>query len=95
MFLILLLTSVVPTGPVLLAGDDTGARTPRSQRVRQGTPSRWRALTPQLYGVSVGACVGRVVGTVKLPFAMRPWALPVLVALVQRPRLGSSLWDTP
>jgi hypothetical protein len=77
----LLLGDVVPTGPVWLAGDDTVAERPGPHvfgkaRHRDGvrsthssTASRWGH---QWVVLSV---------LVKFPFAVRPWALPVLVAL--------------
>jgi hypothetical protein len=83
-----LLTYVVPKGPVFLAGDDTVAERPGPTvfgkgRHRDGVRSthsytayRWG---PKWVVLSV---------LVKCPFASRPWALPVLVALYRHPE-----WD--
>jgi hypothetical protein len=83
-----LLDHVVPSGPVLLAGDDTVTEHPGPQvfgkgRHRDGVRSS-HSYTAYRWGhkwivVSV---------LVKLPFASRPWALPVLVALYRPPE-----WD--
>ena len=85
LLLTFLLTYVVPTGPVLLAGDDTVAERPGPKvfgkvRHRDGVRST-HSSTAYRWGhkwvvVSV---------LVKFPFAMRPWALPVLVALYRGP----------
>jgi hypothetical protein len=83
-----LLDYVVPPGPVLLAGDDTVTEHPGPKvfgkgRHRDGVRSS-HSYTAYRWGhkwvvVSV---------LVKLPFATRPWALPVLVALYRPPE-----WD--
>jgi hypothetical protein len=83
-----LLDYVVPSGPVLLAGDDTVTEHPGPKvfgkgRHRDGVRSS-HSYTAYRWGhkwvvVSV---------LVKLPFAIRPWALPVLVALYRPPE-----WD--
>ena len=83
-----LLDYVVPPGPVLLAGDDTVTEHPGPHvfgkgRHRDGVRSS-HSYTAYRWGhkwvvVSV---------LVKLPFATRPWALPVLVALYRPPE-----WD--
>jgi SRSO17 transposase len=83
-----LLDHVVPPGPVLLAGDDTVTEHPGPKvfgkgRHRDGVRSS-HSYTAYRWGhkwvvVSV---------LVKLPFATRPWALPVLVALYRPPE-----WD--
>jgi DDE superfamily endonuclease len=83
-----LLDQVVPPGPVVLAGDDTVTEHPGPKmfgkgRHRDGVRSSHR-YTAYRWGhkwvvVSV---------LVKLPFATRPWALPVLVALDRPPE-----WD--
>jgi hypothetical protein len=76
-----LLTHVVPTGPVFLAGDDTVAEHPGPQvfgkgRHRDGVRSR-HSYTAYRWGHKwVGLSM-----LVKGPFATRPWALPILVAL--------------
>lgn len=88
LLLAFLLNYVVPPGPVLLAGDDTVAERPGPQvfgkgRHRDGvrsthssTASRWGQ---KWVVVSV---------LVTLPCAVRPWALPVVVALYRDPT-----WD--
>jgi DDE superfamily endonuclease/Archaeal putative transposase ISC1217 len=83
-----LLDHLVPSGPGLLAGDDTVTEHPGPQvfgkgRHRDGVRST-HSYTAYRWGhkwivVSV---------LVKLPFATRPWALPVLVALYRPPE-----WD--
>jgi hypothetical protein len=85
LLLAFLLNYVVPPGPVLLAGDDTVAERPGPHvfgkaRHRDGVRST-HSYTAYRWGhkwvvVSV---------LVKLPFAVRPWALPVLVALYRSP----------
>jgi hypothetical protein len=80
-----LLDHVVPSGPVLLAGDDTVTEPPGPHvfgkgRHRDGVRSTHSSIAyrwgHQWIVVSV---------LVKLPFAIRPWALPVLVALYRPP----------
>jgi hypothetical protein len=83
-----LLDQVVPPGPVRLAGDDTVTEHPGPKvfgkgRHRDGVRSS-HSYTAYRWGhqwvvVSI---------VVKLPFATRPWALPVLVALYRPPE-----WD--
>jgi hypothetical protein len=83
-----LLDQIVPSGPVLLAGDDTVTEHPGPQvfgkgRYRDGVRSS-HSYTAYRWGhkwvvVSI---------LVKFPFATRPWALPVLVALYRPPE-----WD--
>jgi hypothetical protein len=83
-----LLDHVVPSGPVLLAGDDTVTEHPGPKvfgkgRHRDGVRSS-HSYTAYRWGhkwvvISV---------LVKLPFARRPWALPVVVALYRPPE-----WD--
>jgi hypothetical protein len=79
--LTVLLDPVVPPGPVLLAGDDPVTEHPGPKvfgkgRHRDGVRSPHRSTAyrwgHQWIVVSV---------LVKRPFATRPWALPVLVAL--------------
>jgi hypothetical protein len=72
-----------------------GRRTPGPPRLRQGTPSRWRALDPQLYGISVGAQVGCVVGAGQVPLGHQVLGAPGVGGLVARPRVGSGAWDAP
>jgi hypothetical protein len=83
-----LLDQVVPPGPVLLVGDDTVTEHPGPKvfgkgRHRDGVRSTHR-YTAYRWGhkwvvISV---------LVKWPFATRPWALPILVALYRPPE-----WD--
>jgi hypothetical protein len=80
-----LLDHVVPPGPVLLAGDDTVTEHPGPQvfgkgRHRDGVRSS-HSYTAYRWGHKwvVLAIL------MKLPFATRPWALPVLVALYRPP----------
>jgi len=79
---------VVPPGPVLRAGDDTVTEHPGPKvfgkgRHRDGVRSSHR------YTASRWGHQGVVVsGLVKLPFARRSWALPVLVAWSRPPE-----WD--
>jgi len=88
MVMAFLLTYVVPKGPVLLAGDDTVAERPGPKvfgksRHRDGMRST-HSYTAYRWGhkwVVLSLLV-------KLPFAIRPWALPVLVALYRAPE-----WD--
>ena len=83
-----LLDHVVPPGPVLLAGDDTVTEHPGPKvfgkgRHRAGVRSTHRD-TAYRWGYSGWSSSVLV----KLPFATRPWALPVLVALYRPPE-----WD--
>ena len=87
-----LLDHVVPPGPVRLAGDDTVTAHPgpgvfAQGRHRDGVRSPHRDTTYR-WGHQGGVVSGRVT----LPFAARPWALPVLAALVPSPRVGSWAW---
>jgi hypothetical protein len=85
LLLAFLLHYVVPPGPVLLAGDDTVAERPGPHvfgkaRHRDGVRST-HSYTAYRWGhqwvvLSV---------LVKFPFAIRPWALPVLVAFYRGP----------
>jgi DDE superfamily endonuclease len=85
MLLAFLLHDGVPPGPGLLAGDETVAEHPGPQvfgkgRSRDGVRST-PSSTAYRWGHTWG--VGAVVG--KLPCAVRPWALPGLVALDRAP----------
>lgn len=85
LLLTFLLNYVVPTDPVLLAGDDTVAERPGSHvfgkaRHRDGVRSTHSYTAYQWGHKWVVLSV-----LVKLPFAVRPWALPVLVALYRSP----------
>jgi hypothetical protein len=80
-----LLNYVVPTGPVRLAVDDTVAERPGPHvfgmaRHRDGVRS-----THSSRAYRWGHQWGVVSGLVQLPFAVRPWALPVLVAWYRSP----------
>lgn len=80
-----LLPSVVPTGPVVLAGDDTVAERPGPHvfgkgRHRDGVGSTHRYTAYRWGHKWVVLSV-----LVKFPLAIRPWALPVLVALSRDP----------
>jgi hypothetical protein len=80
-----LLTHVAPAGPVLLAADDTVAERPGSKvfgkgRHRDGVRSTHRYTAYRWGHKWVVLSV-----LVKFPFATRPWALPVLVALYRGP----------
>lgn len=85
-----LLTHLVPTGPVLLAGDDTvdghpGRRVYGKGRHRDPVRSS-HAYTAWRYGhrwVVLAVLV-------KFPFATRPWALPVLVDLYRTPEVSKA-----
>jgi DDE superfamily endonuclease len=83
-----LLDHVVPPGPVLLAGDETVTE-PRGPRVCGQGRQRDGGRSPPRYTASRWGHTGVVVsGLVKVPFATRPWALPVVVALSRSPA-----WD--
>jgi len=83
-----LLDHGVPSGPVLLAGDETGSEHPGPQgfgqgRHRDGVRSSHRDTAYRWGHTWVVISV-----LVNLPFARRPWALPVLVARPPPPE-----WD--
>jgi hypothetical protein len=87
-----LLDHVVQPGPVLLAGDDTVTEHPGPHmfgkgRHRDGVRSFHRDTAYRWGHTWVVLSM-----LVKLPFATRPWALPVLVALVPPPGVGSCAW---
>jgi len=82
------LTAVVPTGPVGLAGDETVAERPGPHvfgtgRHRDGVRSTHSSTAYRWGPTWVVLSV-----LVKFPCAIRPWALPVLVALYRDPN-----WD--
>jgi hypothetical protein len=82
------LDHVVPPGPVLLAGDETVTEHPGPQvfgqgRHRDGVRSS-HSSTADRWG-HTWVVMSRLV---KWPFATRPWALPVFVALYRPPE-----WD--
>jgi hypothetical protein len=80
-----LLTYVVPTDPVFLAGDDTVAERPGPQVFGKGRhrDGAWSAHSYTAYGWGHKWVVVSVLS--KLPFATRPWALPALIALYRAP----------
>jgi len=84
-----LLNYLVPVGPVFLAGDDTITEHPGPNvfgkgRHRDGVRSTHRDTAYRWGHQWVVVSV-----LVKLPFAARPWALPVVAALVPSPGVGS------
>ena len=87
-WLAFLLTDVVPTGPVLLAGDDTVAERPGPKVFGKG---RHRDGVRSTHGYTAyrwGHTWVVLSVLVQFPVAIRPWALPVLVALYRDPE-----WD--
>jgi DDE superfamily endonuclease len=83
-----LLDHVVPSGPVLLAGDDTVTEHPGPQVFGKGRHRDGVRSTHSYIAYRWGHKWVVVSVLVKLPFATRPWALPILVALVPPPRGG-------
>jgi len=84
-----LLDALVPVGPVFLAGDDTITAPPGPHvfgtgRHRDGVRSTHRD-TAYRWGHQWGV----VAGLVQVPGAARPWALPVVAAVVPSPGVGS------
>jgi hypothetical protein len=72
-------------GPVLLAGDDTVAERPGPHVLGPGR-QRDGVRSPHSYTASRwGHQWGVLSVLVKFPFAIRPWALPALVALDRDP----------
>ncbi len=87
-----LLDDVVPPGPVLLAGDDTVSAHPGpcvfgKGRQRDGVRSTHTYTADRWGHTWVVMAV-----LVKWPFAARPWALPVLAALVPSPGVEACAW---
>jgi phosphatidate phosphatase APP1 len=83
-----LLDHVVPSGPVLLAGDDTVTEHPGPKVFGKGR-HRDGVRSPHSYTAYRWGHKWVVIAVlVKLPFATRPWALPVLAALYRPPE-----WD--
>jgi hypothetical protein len=72
-----------------------GRSTPGASRLRQGTPSRWGALDPPLYGVSGGAEGGRLVGAGHVAGRDQALGPPGVARLIPWPRMGSGPWDAP
>jgi hypothetical protein len=83
--LTLLLTSVVPTGPVLLAGDETVAERPGSNGFGKGRHRDGVRSTHSSTAYRWGHTWVVVSVLVKFPFALRPWALPGFIALSRGP----------
>jgi hypothetical protein len=83
-----LLDHMVPSGPVLLAGDDTVTEHPGPQVFGKGR-HRDAVRSSHSYTAYRWGHKWVVMSVlVKLPFARRPWALPILVALYRPPE-----WD--
>src|SRR5262245_31153166 len=80
-----LLDHVVPPGPGLLAGDDTVAERPGPHVFGQGRHRDGVRSTHSYTAYRWGHKWVVVSVLVKFPFAVRPWALPVLVALYRDP----------
>lgn len=80
-----LLDHVLPPGPVLLAGDDTVAEHPGPQVFGKGRHRDGVRSTHSYTAYRWGHKWVVLSVLVKLPFATRPWALPVLVALYRPP----------
>jgi hypothetical protein len=81
-----LLDPVVPPGPGLLAGDETVPEHPGPQVFGKGR-HRDGVRSPHSDTAYRGGHTWVVVSVlVKLPFATRPWALPVLAALYRPPQ---------
>jgi DDE superfamily endonuclease len=79
---------VVPSGPVLLAGDDTVTEHPGPKVFGKGRHRAGVRSTHSYTAYRWGHKWVVVSVLVKLPFATRPWALPVLVAVYRPPE-----WD--
>jgi hypothetical protein len=80
-----LLAYGVPTGPVLLAGDDTVAERPGPHVFGKGRHRDGVRSTHSYTAYRWGHKWVVVSVLVKFPFATRPWALPVLIALYRDP----------
>jgi hypothetical protein len=83
-----LLDRVVPPGPVLLAGDDTVTEHPGPKVFGKGRHRDGVRSTHSYTAYRWGHKWVVLSVLVTLPFATRPWALPVLVALYRPPE-----WD--
>jgi hypothetical protein len=93
-----LLDHVVPPGPVLLAGDDTVTEHPGPQVFGKGRHRDGVRSTHSYTAYRWGHKWVVMSVLVKFPFATRPWALPVLVALYRPPewdRLHGTRHKTP
>src|SRR5262249_62170377 len=71
-----LLTSMVPMGPVVLAGDETLAARPGPHVFGTGRHREGGRATPSSTASRWGHQGGVFSVRVKLPFASRPWARP-------------------
>jgi hypothetical protein len=85
LLLTFLLNYVVPTGPVLLAGDDTIAERPGPHVFGQGRHRDGVRSTHSYTAYRWGHQWVVVSVLVTFPFAARPWALPVWVASYRDP----------
>jgi DDE superfamily endonuclease len=83
-----LLMRVLPLGPVFLAVDDTVAEHPGPQVFGKGRHRDGVRSTHSYTAYRWGHKWVVVSVLVKFPFALRPWALPILVALSRAPE-----WD--
>jgi DDE superfamily endonuclease len=83
-----LLDHVVPSGPVLLAGDETVTEHPGPHVFGKGRHRDGVRSTHSSIAYRWGHTWVVVSMLVQLPCATRPWALPLLVALVPSPRGG-------
>jgi hypothetical protein len=83
-----LLDPRVPSGPVFLAGDDPVTEHPGPHVFGKGRPRDGVRSTHSSTADRWGHTWGIVSVLIKLPFATRPWALPILVALSRPPE-----WD--
>jgi hypothetical protein len=82
------LDHVVPPGPVLLAGDDTVTEHPGPKVFGKGRHRDGVRSTHSYTAYRWGHKWVVLSVLVKFPFAIRPWALPVLAALYRPPE-----WD--
>jgi hypothetical protein len=90
-----LLDQVVPPGPVLLAGDDTVTEHPGPKVFGKGRHRDGVRSTHRDTAYRWGHKWVVISMLVKWPFPTRPWALPILVALVPSPGVGSRAWYAP
>jgi DDE superfamily endonuclease len=85
LLLAFLLNHVVSPGPVLLAGDDTVAERPGPHVFGKGRHRDGVRSTHSYTAYRWGHKWVVLSVLVKFPFAIRPWALPVLVAMYRSP----------
>jgi DDE superfamily endonuclease len=93
-----LLDHVVPPGPVLLAGDDTVTEHPGPKVFGKGRHRDGVRSTHRYTAYRWGHQWVVISMLVKWPFTMRPWALPIVVALSRPPeweRLHGRRHQTP